>query len=1210
MRLARTFLPLVILAASWPAVAVDARAAQAQERTSTHGREATSQATPSVGAAPLPAAPAVSRQPEGATSLTQRIVARLGYQLDTLSALALLLVLITYITKTWWKVWFEDWLKVLGAGQKERRAARNAAREAEQDPQKMHLWNLIGENRSGAERIAMLLEAVNRGAFECGKAYPDGTPAPVLSRPRVRFGGLRRVRACPEKAASLWAREAEPLSVAQYHFIAPNGTTGDGKEGNALEVVKEWIAECDGTQHRTVGRISVRSATGGGTRIFMYRLLLDLSNDIRGSGKSTSTELAPPIPMFVSGESLLRKATALQGNPDPLGAFFEVWLTQLRINIPEKSLKPMIADFKRALDKGQIILLLDGDDRLHGALHDFAVNLLQDVPYWVVAHPYPGPEFEVTDRRITLDPWSKESVLAHMERRWAATGAIGKDNLALSERRQLAKTIIREAFARYEAAVERARDARRTRPQPLWFCQPRNLDLLLDNIDSGTIKDESNIRRATASQPTLFDKIVEGAVSKIGATSDLESIRERLCEIASGDAADGTHGSNARTVKVDVELRRLTDLLSCTGAHGPLSFRHSEMREYFVAGRIARELLDSKHAPIPGEQLARNETWTKATCEAIECWLKILAEHAGIAPSGPLLVAEFIPLVVDRLTRGSLHDTRLPPRMRRNLIEMLIRFERASAKERADPVSLANLDLAGMAGDQLDLHRMKIQSCVFIGASLVDAEFTHATFTDCDFTDANLSGADAVGAAFNDCKFLGKRGVVKGMAIDRAIFTRKKDPDDVLPRKLLDGHASAERSRYRGEFGRKFFEAQEVFLGPGMGRLESDHYLRAIRDAVCAWVRKAPASPVYLVDLMAGGSYKRLAKLREQFKQLHILGIDRDPSQQLQSRTFEWTKREITSDSSHQGVDLDIGELLAGAFGNRATSAHVIVAKKAFHELNRDLQQPLIAECSRALRPGGSLIIFEDTPGLTDGETDTESMRKVWSQLADLRQLLGAIATPGLDTADCDAGVVTTALDKLQFDASAAGQIGFANTWIMVKDWANLNRHEVCNRYFASVPEIRQWASEVFGPPRELQFDSYRLNPRIFNELGIQRALDYLMRETREGNDPTQVVDRNREYLSERIWVSERIDVLVDFTRRQLKPGTPLALALEAEEQPIDLKSIDPAFAILNSADITAPTFNLRCTVLVFQKSELKQHRTSGSVKGPRARASKVSPAR
>ena len=227
------------------------------------------------------------------------------------------------------------------------------------------------------------------------------------------------------------------------------------------------------------------------------------------------------------------------------------------------------------------------------------------------------------------------------------------------------------------------------------------------------------------------------------------------------------------------------------------------------------------------------------------------------------------------------------------------------------------------------------------------------------------------------------------------------------------------------------------------------------------------------------------------------------------------------------------------------------------------------------------MILFEDTPGIVEGNVPPD-LSHTLAELDTLRHILGRDVDNVQRDLAPEPDDVVRALRDLDYDTSAAELIGFANTWIMVKDWANLNRHEVRNRYFASVPEIKEWASGVFGAPRETKSDHYRLNPLIFNELGIQRALDHL---TREGGNSVQVVDRDEAHLSEWIWDSERLKVLFDFTRKYLAPGAPLTRALGARDESIDLTPIDPALALLNRSDITAPTFNLPCTVLVFEKS-------------------------
>jgi SAM-dependent methyltransferase len=971
----------------------------------------------------------------------------------------------------------------------------------------------------------------------------------------------------------MWNPAARYLWTAQHNFISPVATISDSERktaGDAIAAVKGWLEECRGQEtDESVGRISIRSGGGAGKTIFMHRLLLDLSGDSRA-----------PVPMFGSAEALLRHAeliATLRSTTDTLSAVVDVWLRIRSITIPAKIRESFISDFKNALSSGEVVLLLDGDDELRQQnLDRVALNLLKEVRYWVAAHRFPGPEFVTTHRWIALDDaWGEATVMAHIDQRWPAEA-----------KAQMVKKVIAEVLRRHDDATKRAASSssgegkptstRLTKPEPHWLCQPRNLDLFLDSIDDGKIEDESDIRRAAESQPYLFSLLVEAAVARIDETSNLRTSRDSLCQIAVNDPTNTRRQVDGRAVKLDdtvsAQLRRLTELVGYSDKQGKFYIRHTALRGYFIAGQIAHELLDPFHALGPEDELAGDETWSKARREAVESWLK----DAGPDP---------VPVIAARLERNTSPDHRPHPVMRRNLLELLISLERASVKKRKETASLSNLDLSQIAGAQLDLHLMKFDCCDFSKARLVDAELNHATFTECDFHGADLSGADAVAAAFNDCAFgadLVEPAQVKGMAIDRAEFKVRGSVASLQRKLLIQRGASLERSRYRGEFGRKFFEAQQAFLGAGVQRLEENHYLRAIEEAVTTWIRRDPASPVYLVDLMAGGSYQRVARLHEKFEQLHVLGIDRDPSALEPHQKFKWAQFEIRSDSSpHRALDFDIARSLAKAFGQSVSQAHVIVAKKAFHELDSDLQQLLIKECARVLRPGGRLIMFEDTPGLSDGDTKADSLAEVQSHLDVLRHRLGEdVENVGRD-AGTEPADVRTALATHSFGASAAEQIGFANTWIMVKDWANLNRHEVRNRYFASVPQIRQWASEVFGPPRELQSDRYRLNPLIFNELGIQRVLDHL---TREGSDRARVAERDEAYLSECIWDSERLKVLVDFTKQQLRPGSPLAQALDAKEEAIDLKAIDPALGVLNRADITAPTFNLPCTVLVFEK--------------------------
>jgi len=1047
---------------------------------------------------------------------------------------------------------------------------RFSERRRARDPENNHLWSVIGENAAKGQIATKLLTAINRAAAARSEMPPGITEPPAGPR---RFAWLFEVKPSPVSSRRIWDQPSKYLWVAQRNFVAPTAKINDNgarSTGDAMSAVKTWVGECeDPATDEALGRISVRCAAGAGKSVFMHRLLLELTS----SGLS-------PIPMLASAETLQfnpeRKAR-LRATPDALDHFVAGWLKNRKITLPKKNRLPVIREFRNALAAGQIVLLLDGDDELKDqGLGPFAGQLLHDVRHWVVAHRI-DPKLGTTERSVSLeDSWTEATILSHIDDRFPSASAI------------TIKKVITEVLRRHNAAIQRAAaqaladgkpiSAGGAHTEPHWLSMPRNLDLFLDAIAKEKLIDESDIRKRAESQSYLFGKIVEAAAYKIGATENLASIQDALCEIAVTDPTNTRRDASERTLSASKEtlaqLRKLTELVGFSEKQGRFYFMQTALRAYYVAGQIARELLDPFHAVRAGDELARNETWDQKKRDAIESWL----HKSGTDPA---------PSIAARLQRGQRHEVPLPALMKRNLLELLIPLRLPQNKKRANAEPFCDLDLSEIAGHQLDIHLLKFERCDFSHALLKDAHLTYATFNLCEFKKANLSDADAIAAVFNDCTF-GADGAdpanVKGLALDRAVFNLGGKPA-LLQRRLLlkDWHASLERSRYRGEFGKKFFAAQKAFLGPGVERLERDHYLRAIEEAIGSWMKKDSSSPIYLVDLMAGGSYGRITDLRNKFDRLHILGIDRDPSSTPVDSRFQWAKFEIGKDSTSDQVALgfDISSSLEEYFGKGAAPAHIIVAKKAFHEIDRAKQQLLIQECARALRPGGRLILFEDTPGIVEGNVPPD-LSQTLAELDTLRHILGKDVDNVQRDLAPEPDDVVRALADLDYDTSAAELIGFANTWIMVKDWANLNRHEVRNRYFASVPEIKEWASGVFGAPRETKSDHYRLNPLIFNELGIQRALDHL---TREGGNGVQVVDRDEAHLSEWIWDSERLKVLFDFTRKYLAPGAPLTKALDAKDESIDLTPIDPALALLNRSDITAPTFNLPCTVLVFEKN-------------------------
>jgi hypothetical protein len=507
--------------------------------------------------------------------------------------------------------------------------------------------------------------------------------------------------------------------------------------------------------------------------------------------------------------------------------------------------------------------------------------------------------------------------------------------------------------------------------------------------------------------------------------------------------------------------------------------------------------------------------------------------------------------------------------MRRNLLDLL---------RAIDPRSpLENLDLSQIPGEGIDLKGMKFHNCSLRNARLRSADLAAARFSKCDFTGADLSGANAIGARFESCTFESNGDAVRmhGMSIGA-------DPADKTNIALNEERATLKwfgaveyRSRYRDEFAAIWGRFQQVALGPGFVRLEGSVYLPAIKDAVTS----AGAKPVYAVDIMAGGSYERVTSLLREHENLHMLGIDKDPCKYDRPDRFEWAQLQVgrADGKPADALGLNLKQLIIEKFGSSGYPPQLIVAKKALHEIDRSLQPALIEHCSESLAENGRLILFVDAPGPTEEkDLDRAMLAAIHSRLAARRSFLASDPAPS---------AVRAELQGLSVDGSPTSQIEFANTWIMLKDWVNGNWTEVSNRYFASIAEIKQWATHCLDDCSTTT-DAYRLNPLIFNELGILSVLHHISEQKPE--DKSAAIARDRRKLQGMIGESERLDVLVDFSSEYLGDGSPLGVALNAEERSISLEMLDPMLAPLDTGR-KAWSFELTCAVLVFEKGRSRE---------------------
>ena len=1047
------------------------------------------------------------------------------------------------------------------------------------DSKWVYVWNLVPRRRSKRGNAAVtLLRAINQGAVDAAQRQFDEGLLKTRTR-TLRDRALRAVKESlpfalrPSKATMIWTPMFPKLRTAQQFFVFPPcreeefGETVERPESNGVDTIRHWLERsATAATDESAGKVWVFSDGTAGKSIFMNRLFLDLIGVTDGSATTL-------VPMFASAENLRGhsdRIDRLNRDKDVVSAFATVWLENRNIEFPkdvsrEDVVDSLVGSLKAALLKGDVVLLMDGVDELgHQGLERFARDLLGEVRFWV-ASSQPGDEPVPTNHAVTLDDvWSYGQIAQRLDLRFPDPPPGAKASPMVASR-EILKSVIRELIEDHEKTVNEGI----TDQEHHWLCHPGNLGQLIDALEREMLTDEHEIRRLAANQSHLFRMIFKNAMHGVGRHADKREIEKRLFDLAAGDPTNprrkkekgGTHRAHD---PIDKEILHLKQIVRGM-REGPV-FRHAAFRDYFIAGRIASEIVDRTVEEEAVDELARADIWDSARFESVLSWLR---------EESPAKAAQRVKSRLRR--RGESDSSAINPTMRRNLLDLLLRLDRGTA--------LDHLDLSAIPGTRIDLQGVVINSCRFDEAVLIDAELAQAVISASDFRRADFTGADAFSATFTDCNFGAtdqEKATVNGMAIAAAKFPTSdgRDQRDLL----LDRGARDERSRYRGPFGKIFSESQSALLGPGLARLEKGAYLEEIRKAVRYWNGAQPDEPIYLVDLMAGGSYRRVTALLEEFDNLYILGIDRDPSTQPPLDRFSWTQVEIGSNGESSDLGLDISTALSNAFGISASMAHVIIAKKALHELmcsddaSRHLQPLLIRRCAESLLAGGRLILFEDAPGPEDEKDLNRGMLKeIHARLESLRRdhLSGSFSNPAK---------VADTLKSLAFDGSPTSQIGFVNTWIMLKDWANQNRHEVQNRYFASVAEIRGWANVIFTEC-EPAFDNYRLNPLIFNELGLQTVLYHVAREmVARDVDKATVIREDRSHLHGLISDSARLKILIDFSRAHLSGGSALGRALNAVEEPISLAAIDPDLAPLDTSE-RAWAFDLRCAVLVFEKT-------------------------
>ncbi len=955
-----------------------------------------------------------------------------------------------------------------------------------------------------------------------------------------------RPRAWVESIDDLWrfVGGAVPLAASVSGPAVDTVQTED-----AVDALKQRLNESRDGPFRAV----VAARGGTGKTACLARLFFLMVAESRGP--------EAPVPLLARAKNL-RTQEQLRPLQDParhrtLEAFVDVWLQVRAIEVepPQRSKaggaddgtdhhtgrrrRELMAELVKHLRSGRVVLLLDGADELRalgagglvdGLLEETRRSVITDVPESVAS----GRSGRTVGRTVVglREHWDDERIKKYVS--WRLP--------------RLPPEQVEDLMGHLRRSEGWSLDA----GEPHWLRRPRNLDYFMSLLHE---PERTGLNRAEVldlleSRFKVIDNVFDRALRRIDGESRRHEIERELFRLAMaadrrrfGRTIEGARAPANETVQA---LRGLTELLDGD------TFAHPVLRDHFLAGRIATELLPGHGVQADDEIVVHAEDrWTPIRIRTVAGWLDTFRSPE-----------ESVRELRGRLRLGQ--DPCPAPMMRLNLLMLLVHLLRTSPEARAFPLS--GLELRSLEAPEADLGALDFERCDFSGAQLAGAKLVDSNFRRCCFDGADLTGASAVGASFLGCHLA--TADVGGLLVDSVNVddSGMQLSTDTTIDDLVAHGATDRRSRYDTEFGRRFLREQQVFLGTGLTDLENI-YRRWIREELRRWPE---GQAVYLIDLMAGGSTERLAELLAGSSDLRVLGVDRDPAPIGDGRRLRWVARELPA-------EIDLQAMLRENFG--VEMAEVVVAKKALHELPRAVQPSFFRWIAGVLRPGGALLLFADTPG---PDADVSKLPDFDGALQALESLRSVLSRPRLDLQQARAAVA-----RLSFRTWVPGTArwAFCNAWVLLKDWANDNRHEVQCRSFASRGEIRRWAADaglVLPPEASQETRDYRLSARMFNEVGISRALWHL---ARQGTADTYaaVVQRDFNKLSRMLAGDPRLHLLAEFTATHLGSDSPMARKLETEFVPVDFANLAPALASFNPP-APEPVFNFPCTVFRFRR--------------------------
>lgn len=1003
--------------------------------------------------------------------------------------------------------------------------------------------------------------------------------------------GLSLIKACNRAAKALFQRKVRNLETvavphlwhgiwretdfeAQKHYLR----LADEEGVNVDFRVQQLLA--DGMEQRRPCKAWIVGPAGVGKTTVLYRSYFELIGAVE---EENTTRRHVPVPMLVQPRNLkaeqVHRLDQQHDTDEFLRMILEVWLENRRISVPPQRRTTVLSSLEHHLKLGNIAILIDGFDELNRMDFQTAVfeNFFETVEHFVCASRPETDIHQATHKVIKLAPfWEYQTIESYLSNR-------------------LPKS--------YQPAVKPFLSHLSQHDKAEWLRNPRNLNIILGLVKlTDTPSDPEKVLTSALEKGEyrMLEEMFKSSHSRLRRLSELDLKVEDYPNLSAQiwrcfeEIAEEQLNSGAFIIKKSEQTevwhlvqraRELLDVLN-NGESVELRLLNFNLVDFFLTKKLAGQIRG--HSPLTFCHL-----WSINQ-------LVYVSEELRTGATQPRDLIKHVWNKLDDFRLPALDETQghrsflhLAPRRfgAVNLVQLALQLEKdiqrsehARAGTAKPPVEVRGKRLHNLYLDGVDLCHVRFEDCKFDGSSLANANMEMGVFRNCDFYRVNFQCANAHFAAFHYCRFdfdddqyaawhQAHRSAVDEMMV-QGLKLRNCDGYDLEA--FDEWGAKKFKTRYVGKFWDIFNNKQETLVGEGVQEAEDDYYMPAIKD----YLSSLPAEqPVYLIDLMAGGSNARLRELlpnpkthgrknTTRFNNLKVLAIDRDTSHLVEVRNLLGGDRFAVDKKDIKGR-ANLADALSKNFDGQPSQADIIIGKKALHELRAPLQRELLAECSETLKPGGRLILFTDSP---------VSMSSAGYER--LQQYVELLRAPGVGVAELRRRLI----EELRLGGGNDDCAIFSNLWVAFKDWANHNEHELKNRYFSSITEIQEWGEavglRVVRPPQQAK---YILVARLFNELGINEAGRYLD----QNDDKIRLEDEHR--LIDYLKGSEEYQLFCEFAEAHLwdaKMNRPseLGAALGASRKPVEFGKMHEGLSELSLTYSNGVAFEFSVHVIVFEK--------------------------